>query len=90
MDYGALELSNIVHKKLNVRKKDVVPFHQSNRFYRGKIIDLLRMKSWQEKKLIDHMMSEYYKPRLDIIEIISGLIRDGLIERRKRSVQLPQ
>lgn len=88
MDYGA-QMRQPRAKSRGGRKK-AVPFKDSNRFYRGKIIDLLRIQSWQEKRLVDHVMGTYYKPRLDVAEIISGLVKDGLIERKKGTVLLPQ
>lgn len=75
MDYGALELTKIpgIVKK---QKK----FKDSNRFYRGKIIDILRESNIEENVL-----------RKDFsVSIIEGLIADGLIEREKGMLRLPR
>lgn len=64
MDYGASQL----WPKLNKKQK---PFKNSSRYFRGRVVDMLREKAVSEKTL-------NVKP-----EIIAGLIRDGLVVRSK-------
>lgn len=46
MDYGALALPKLrtQNSNLNDQKKERVPFRETNRFFRGRIMDLLREK----------------------------------------------
>ena len=75
MDYGSLELPKIpgIVKK---QKK----FKNSNRYYRGRIVDLLRNSSVKEAVLLKD-----FSP-----SIIDGLLRDGLIVRKNGLLALPQ
>lgn len=71
MDYGS-------QVKLSIGKKQK-PFKNSNRYYRGRVVDRLREEAISEKDL-------NVKP-----EIIEGLIADGLIVRDRRNVlRLPE
>lgn len=71
MDYGASHLWSNLNKKQK-------PFKNSNRYFRGRVIDMLRDKAMAEKEL-------NVKP-----EIIEGLIRDGLVVRsRDNMLHLP-
>lgn len=89
MDYGALELGRVVDKTKKVKKPATVPFKESNRYFRGRIIDALREKSWEEKKLIEYMSDFYKKPKVFIRRIIEGLCKDRLVERSGKLLQLP-
>lgn len=73
MDYGASK------KWPTKNKKKVVPFKGSNRFYRGKIVDLLRKGSINEKDMIVKMRS-----------VVDSLLRDGLAIRSKGKLMLPR
>ncbi|MBP9813574.1 hypothetical protein KBC80_00135 [Candidatus Woesebacteria bacterium] len=89
MDYGALELKNVIDTTKKVKKSVAVPFKESNRYFRGRVIDALRQKSWEEKKLIAYT-SDYYKKSPSFVKkIIDGLLKDGLLERSKKLLQLP-
>ena len=76
MDYGSLALQ----KAPGVVKKQK-KFKDSDRFYRGRIIDLLRGKNYQEPRLIERLSMTYDKPQYFFKKILSGLSRDGLISR---------
>lgn len=89
MDYGALELKNIVDKKKRVKTRALIPFKESNRYFRGRIIDALREKSWDETALVAYMSDFYNKPPTYIKKIIEGLIKDMLLERSKKFLRLP-
>jgi A/G-specific adenine glycosylase len=90
MDYGALELKNVADKTKRVPKKGQKPFRESDRYYRGRIVDALREKSWDEKKLVAYIRNFYDKSNVFVERIVSGLIKDGLVERQKKLLRLPQ
>jgi A/G-specific adenine glycosylase len=77
MDYGALEMPKLKLKKL--KKKAEIPFKQTNRFYRGRLVDILRDGPVDERILLNDFSAS----------VIAGLIHDGLVERRKRRLRLP-
>lgn len=81
MDYGALALPKLRTKnsELNGQQKKKIPFRQSNRFYRGRIIDILREKPVKERVLL-----KSFSPTT-----IDDLLKDGLIERRDGTLSLP-
>lgn len=74
MDYGALELPKVPGM---VKKQK--QFRGSNRFYRGRIIDVLREGSMKERVLLKDYSAS----------VIDGLLKDGLIERRNGYLSLP-
>lgn len=88
MDYGALALPRDAVKRA-VTKKATIPFKDSDRFIRGKILDCLRAKNTNEKSLIAVLMREYGRVKGRYTEIISKLIKDGLVVRRKNILALP-
>jgi A/G-specific adenine glycosylase len=77
MDYGALEMPKFNSKK--IKKKAGIPFKQSNRYFRGKIIDVLR-----EGPVDEHILLKDYSARL-----LNGLMKDGLIEEKNGIISLP-
>ncbi|OGG28552.1 hypothetical protein A2971_03645 [Candidatus Gottesmanbacteria bacterium RIFCSPLOWO2_01_FULL_46_21] len=82
MDYGALEL-------VRIRKptKQTIPFHQTNRYFRGQIINRLREKSQSEKQLLRNLD----KSKKELRAILKDLIADGLITRSKTGIiSLPE
>jgi len=89
MDYGTLEMPNVKYQMVNNRKKSV-PFRQTNRFYRGRIIDMLRERKYPEMKLINRIHDQYGKQEYEIQSIINSLVKDGLVKRRKDTIQLPE
>jgi len=74
MDYGALGMS-----KAKSHKAKIIPFKNSNRYFRGKLMDILRETSVKEKILLKNFSQS----------IIDGLIKDGLVERKKGVLSLP-
>ena len=85
MDYGALAMTNAQCQMLNNKKK-TIPFRESNRFYRGRIIDRLREGEISEKKFLNELGKTYAKPIAFLHSIIDSLIKDGLIQRTSRGV----
>ncbi len=91
MDYAALELRNIRINKYANLQMNKIPFKQSNRFYRGRMIDQLREGSMGETKLLEYFTKQYGKPKDFLRFIIQGLEADGLIDRTKSNVlRLPR
>ncbi|MBI3955949.1 Fe-S cluster assembly protein HesB [Candidatus Gottesmanbacteria bacterium] len=86
MDYGALELRNIQINKYTNKQMEKIPFRESNRFYRGRIIDRLREGEISEKKFLNELGKTYTKPVAFLHSIIASLVKDGLIERTSRGV----
>lgn len=88
MDYGALEMPKYRAKHQRGTRASV-PFHGSNRFYRGRIIDVLREGRENEAQLIHRLVAHYGKSDDFFMVILSGLVKDGLIVRRGADVMLP-
>ncbi len=92
MDYGALRLARarsgqaFGNKALQRQK----PFKDSNRFYRGRIIDRLREGEISEKKFLNELEKTYTKPGAFLRSIIASLVKDGLMQRTSRgALRLP-
>lgn len=85
MDYGALELQK-VNGKRKTFIKNVKPFKESNRYYRGRIIDRLREGDMKENELLRELSVTYTKPVTFLRIIITSLINDGLIERVSQDI----
>ena len=84
MDYGALAMTNIQYPMTNRKKQK--PFKDSNRYYRGRIIDRLREEKISEKKFLNELEKKNTKPVAFLHSIIASLIKDGLIQRTSRGV----
>lgn len=90
MDYGALAMQNAKCQMLN-KKEKTIPFRDSNRFYRGRIIDFLREGDLSKSKLIKELRKKHSKSSAFFRPIIAGLVKDGLIERTTSSaLRLPE
>lgn len=92
MDYGALALSKVVLLQTHNRgeKKITVPFKQSDRYIRGKILDDVRVTSTRVNSLQKKYGIEYNISDERFIRVLSGLAKDGLIEVLKGIVCLPK
>lgn len=88
MDFGAIALRKSNH--LERSRKNSQPFRETNRFYRGRIMDLLRDKRYREKTLVLKLTEDYGKPKEFFSIILSGLIKDLLIERTGSFISLPR
>lgn len=83
MDYGAIALPRTQNSMTRTQQR--IPFKESKRYVRGKIINLLREKNMNEievQKIIQ-------KPKQYVTEIISALMKDGLVVRKKEMLSLP-
>ncbi len=83
MDYGAIEMPKLKIKK--IRKSDGIPFKETNRYFRGRIIDMLRVGDIGELDL----QKKFHKPSKFLSSIIDGLVKDGLVKREKGTIRLP-
>ncbi|MBI5613702.1 hypothetical protein HY947_02150 [Candidatus Gottesmanbacteria bacterium] len=77
MDFGALELSKLLPKAKS--KNRSIPFKDTNRFVRGKIIDALRERSYRKKELLS-LLSELTHRTDEVLEKnLQSLIKEGLV-----------
>ncbi len=88
MDYGAIKLER--NEKRTTKKKSK-PFKETNRYLRGRLLDLVCERQWKELDLVECMTENFRKEKKPIEEIISGMIKDGLIIRNKAGIiSLPE
>jgi A/G-specific adenine glycosylase len=88
MDYGALEMKKMERPKKVSRIS--IPFFESNRFYRGRVVDRLRLGGMKEKHLFVEFEQLYSKKEQFMEQILEGLERDGLVVREKGVLYLPK
>ncbi|MBT4153538.1 MAG: A/G-specific adenine glycosylase [Candidatus Magasanikbacteria bacterium] len=69
------------------KKKKTIPFKQTDRYFRGRIIDMLREQKKVSKQSIITRFSQIPKAR--VVKILLILEKDGLIKTAKRSIVLP-
>lgn len=90
MDYGAIELSKL-NRPESRAKKPSIPFKQSNRFFRGRIIDELRNNNITESYLINKFQRSYNKSSHYTKDFIIQLEKEGLLIRKKNGlISLPE
>ena len=77
MDYGAIALKRDRPER---SRRTSVPFKNSNRYFRGKLVDMLRESGISERKARTMFSAN----------VISSLIRDGLIIKRLGILYLPE
>lgn len=66
-----------------------LPFEQTRRFLRGRILDRLRdVEDGAAVQSVDLVAASFWKPAYSIEEILAGLERDGLILRDERGIRL--
>lgn len=83
MDYGALV------KLPWQNKKKTIPFKESNRFFRGRVIDVLREGPMNETALIENFAQIYDRSEDFLKKILLVLEKDMLIVRKKGILDLP-
>jgi A/G-specific adenine glycosylase len=89
MDYGALQMKTL-QLKIKTKGRTSIPFRETNRFFRGRIMDLLRVRAYKEVELIDDVAQTYDRSESFIVSIIAGLVKDELIVRKRGMVSLPE
>ena len=80
MDFGALELPSLVPK--TARGKGKIPFKDTNRFIRGKIIDVLRERSFPENELLVILSDLTKRDEETLVKNLQSLIKEGLVSIR--------
>ncbi len=91
MDYGALQLRDVKVKRPERSRRTTNVFRNSNRFYRGRIMDRLRAGKLRQKELISDMIKQYGKPEGFYLTLLEKLKVEGLITRSSRGiVSLPK
>lgn len=68
------------------KKKKAIPFKQTNRYIRGRIIDRLRADGKVSKRAMQSQLIEFPKERIE--KNIQNLVSEGLIETVNRSIIL--
>lgn len=94
MDYGALALPLIPRKKPEKKQKkntqSSLPFPETNRFFRGRIMDKLREQPYNRSDLITTFTQLYHRPASFFDSIIEKLTTEGMIiQTEKHLLQLP-
>jgi A/G-specific adenine glycosylase len=88
MDYGAIELQKI--PSIGKKKKRNIPFRKTDRFVRGRIIDMVRTGPIDENELIHDIAETCDKDIFVVVVIVETLIQEGLLEHRNGMYQLPE
>jgi hypothetical protein len=78
------------HKPTCIARRKAKPFTTTNRYFRGRIIDLLRENNIVEKECIATLIVSYGKSEKFFTSLISKLILDGLVVRDGTMLRLPQ
>lgn len=74
-------------QKIEKKKKKQTPFRETDRYVRGRIIDLLREKQHIKKSTLSTHLNDVEESRLQ--RILDALAKDQLIEVKKDSILLP-
>lgn len=91
MDYGSMELGKLQGSSIPPTKKKLsIPFIETNRFIRGRIMDLVREKSWNEKELLEKVEKIYDKPQDRVFYNLNNLLKEGLLVKNEMFIQLPE
>jgi len=93
MDFGSSELKKIhpPWADRNGKKKTSIPFKETNRYFRGKVIDRLRDGSYNEKLFTVELSGLFGKSPQFVAGIIDRLKNDGLVCISKSGIiRLPE
>jgi len=91
MDFGAMNASEWRHPKYRRRaKKKTIPFKETDRFIRGKIIDCLRVRQYTNSELVKIITALCEKPVEKIQNILERLKKEDLIEEHNKMISLPK
>jgi A/G-specific adenine glycosylase len=89
MDYGALEMKG-VKDKIKKKRNHITPFHKTDRYFRGRIVDLLREEKRERAEIIDYMKKTYALEETKTLRLLFGLKHDGLITISESYISLPK
>ena len=70
-----------------VMRKQTVPFHETDRYFRGRIMDLLREREYMSVSQTRERFPEISDTRFETI--LKNLVKDGLLVRRGERILLP-
>ena len=73
-----------------IYKKPQKKFAGSDRFYRGKILKLLTEKGSASQLEIMKQLSEYKGNKIQIIQILERLVKEGMIVKKALAYRLPE
>lgn len=93
MDYGALELQKIPLKRREIPSgfsKKRKSFKKTDRYVRGKIIDMVRIGPTEENELIHDIAETCDRDIFVVVEIVKTLVREGLLQYADGSYRLPE
>jgi A/G-specific adenine glycosylase len=95
MDYGALELKHDIEKKgspnrVKKDKKKSIPFIQTERYIRGRIMDELREKQWSLSLFVPYLASTYGRSEEAIFKTIERLQKDAIVVVHHDTISLPE
>lgn len=101
MDFNSMELkskksevrSQNIEESASWRRKDSkkkIPFKETDRFFRGRVIDRLREGDIDESELLNLFSKKYKKPSVFLKKIIQGLEKDGLLVNNRGVLELPE
>jgi len=85
MDFGALALRRIPDKQRSSK-----PFKETDRYVRGRIVDVLRESAYDHWQLIKQMSDITGRSNEDIGNILQKLLKDELITCKKDIYSLPE
>ncbi len=85
------QLRKVAEKKTTYQAQ---PFTSSNRYFRGRIVDVLRSLSVNERMPLSllgpRIKSEFHEDDLPWLQqVVSGLVKDGLLDSTEDGVRLP-
>lgn len=88
MDYGALELPK---KKAGMpgKGKKSVPFRQSDRYFRGRIMDILRDGDIETSALRDKLVRDYGRSGEYFDNLLKTLLSENMIAKKGKIFSLP-
>lgn len=93
MDYGALELQKIPLKRRKMPSgvsKKSKPFKKTDRYVRGKIIDMVRVRAVDENELIHDIAETCDRDIFVVVEIVKSLVHERLLQHKDGTYQLPE
>ena len=85
MDYVSCNMKHVPYNM--VEKTNVIPFQESDRYFRGRIVDDLREEKSVQLIVCRKRFGEIDDVRFEMI--VRGLERDGLIKRTGKRILLP-
>jgi adenine-specific DNA glycosylase len=85
MDYGSIELPKLIPKIIS-KNPIYKPFRTTDRFFRGRIIDELRLKSFTETNLLKHCQINYELDLKKGKSLLNALETEGLINRAPNGI----